>query len=152
MAAEGKRVIAVYKDGTELARTDAAQSVEGNYYFPPGDVKTELFLDSTLHTTCGWKGVADYHTLSVNGKTVKDAAWSYPSAKPRAKHIEGYWAFYTGTNGITVEDGVTLGPLLWVEGGVSHGRATARVLGVVPKAPPAGAVVRSRVRASGRKL
>lgn len=70
------------------------QKVEGNYYFPPGDVKTELFVDSTLHTTCGWKGRADYHTLNLGGTTVKDVAWTYPNPKPGAAHLEGYWALY----------------------------------------------------------
>lgn len=55
------------------------------------------------HTTCGWKGRADYHTLKIGDATVEDCAWSYPSTKSGAKHIEGFWAFYTGTNGITVK-------------------------------------------------
>mmetsp|Transcript_24706 Transcript_24706/g.85982 ORF Transcript_24706/g.85982 Transcript_24706/m.85982 type:complete len:108 (-) Transcript_24706:142-465(-) len=103
MAAEGRRIEAVYKDGTVLASSTACKSVEGNYYFPPSDVRREHFTDSDYHTTCGWKGRADYHNLAVGGATVDNACWEYPATKDGAKHIEGYWAFYTGTNGITVK-------------------------------------------------
>ena len=79
------------------------QRVEGNWYFPPDAVKTELFVDSELHTTCGWKGRADYHSFSSGSEMIADVAWSYPACKSGAKHIEGYWAFYGG-RGITVKE------------------------------------------------
>lgn len=55
-----------------------------------------------LHQPTG-KGRADYHTLSLDAGTEEDCAWSYPSCKAGAKNVEGYWAFYTGSNGITVK-------------------------------------------------
>ena len=54
-----------------------------------------LSLFST-HTTCGWKGVASYYTVSVNGKDNVDAAWYYPDPKPAAKNIKDHVAFWRG--------------------------------------------------------
>lgn len=70
--------------------------VEGNHYFPPESVKKEFLKDSASHTTCPWKGIASYHTLVVNKKENRDAAWYYPSPKDAAKNIKGYIAFWKG--------------------------------------------------------
>ncbi|KAK9898126.1 DUF427-domain-containing protein [Cystobasidium minutum MCA 4210] len=82
-------------EGVVLAESDKTIVVEGNHYFPPGDVKKDLFTDSATHTTCGWKGVASYYNAKLpNGKVVNDAAWYYPDCKEKAKNIENYVAFY----------------------------------------------------------
>ena len=70
--------------------------VEGNHYFPPSALKTEFFRESDTHTTCPWKGTADYRDVVVGEAVNKDAAWTYPSAKEKAKEIEGYFAFWKG--------------------------------------------------------
>ncbi|BAZ06149.1 DUF427 domain-containing protein [Calothrix sp. NIES-3974] len=87
-------------NGAILAESDETIVVEGNHYFPPDTINREYFQDSTTHTTCPWKGVASYYTIVVNGQQNKDAAWYYPSAKEKAKNIEGYVAFWRG---VTVE-------------------------------------------------
>lgn len=83
-------------NGVVVAESDRCETVEGNAYFPPDAIKSEFFRPSDKHTTCGWKGVASYYTLEVNGKTNPDAAWYYPEAKEAAKHIRGYVAFWKG--------------------------------------------------------
>lgn len=83
-------------NGVILAESDNCQIVEGNYYFPPETINQEYFKTSDTHTTCSWKGVASYYTISVNGLENKDAAWYYPQAKEKAKNIEGYIAFWKG--------------------------------------------------------
>ncbi|KAG7674451.1 hypothetical protein Ndes2526B_g05180 [Nannochloris sp. 'desiccata'] len=93
--------MATYKatwEGATLAEADktAVESVEGNIYFPPSAIKKEYFTESSTHTTCGWKGVASYYSVVVNGKENKDAAWYYPDCKEKAKNIEGYVAFWKG--------------------------------------------------------
>ena len=54
-------------DGTVVA--DAPQSdlilIEGNYYFPPSSLRADAFSDSPTPYTCPWKGVAQYHDISV---------------------------------------------------------------------------------------
>ncbi|BAU09896.1 hypothetical protein LEP3755_03720 [Leptolyngbya sp. NIES-3755] len=83
-------------NGAVLAESDRTEVVEGNQYFPPDSIKPEYFQDSSTHTTCGWKGVASYYNLVVDGQTNKDAAWYYPTPKDAAKNITGYIAFWKG--------------------------------------------------------
>ncbi len=83
-------------NGAVLAASDRCELVEGNVYFPPEALKLEYFQPSSTHTTCGWKGVASYYDVVVDGKTNKDAAWYYPTPKEAAKNIAGYVAFWRG--------------------------------------------------------
>ena len=83
-------------NGAVLAESDQTEVVEGNYYFPPDALNKEYFKESNTHTTCPWKGVASYYSVEVDGKENKDAAWYYPTAKEKAKNIEGYIAFWKG--------------------------------------------------------
>ena len=83
-------------NGTVLAESEDTVVVEGNHYFPKDSIKTEYFQPAETHTVCSWKGTASYYDVVVNGDTNKDAAWYYPEAKPDAKNIEGYVAFWKG--------------------------------------------------------
>ncbi|GAA5836895.1 hypothetical protein JCM11251_005816 [Rhodosporidiobolus azoricus] len=82
--------------GTTIAASDACEVVEGNFYFPPSSLQKEYFnpASSKLTTHCPWKGDASYYDITVNGEVIPDSAWYYPSAKDKAKNIEGYVAFY----------------------------------------------------------
>lgn len=75
-------------NGKVIAATDAFQTVEGNVYFPRSALKMDFFKPSPTHTTCGWKGVASYYTVEVDGKQNKDAAWYYPDPLPAAAKIK----------------------------------------------------------------
>lgn len=83
-------------NGTILAESDQTIIVEGNHYFPPGSINEEYFHKSETHTVCGWKGVASYFSIQVDGKTNRNAAWYYPSPKEAASRIAGYVAFWKG--------------------------------------------------------
>ena len=83
-------------NGTVIAESGNCEIVEGNYYFPPDSIKSQYFEDSDTHTTCGWKGVANYYTIKVDGQENKDAAWYYPTPKEKAKNITNYVAFWRG--------------------------------------------------------
>jgi uncharacterized protein (DUF427 family) len=83
-------------NGAVLAESDKCEVVEGNQYFPPDAINKQYFKESNTHSTCPWKGVASYYTIEVDGQQNKDAAWYYPTAKDRAKNIEGYIAFWKG--------------------------------------------------------
>ncbi|TAD77273.1 MAG: DUF427 domain-containing protein [Oscillatoriales cyanobacterium] len=83
-------------NGTVIAESDRTEVVEGNHYFPPNAIKSDYFQPSSTHTTCGWKGVASYYTIAVDGQTNPDAAWYYPEPKDAAKKIAGYVAFWRG--------------------------------------------------------
>lgn len=83
-------------NGAILAESDRTEVVEGNHYFPPDSIKREYFKDTNTHTSCPWKGSASYYSIEVDGQVNKDAAWYYPTAKEKAKNIEGYVAFWRG--------------------------------------------------------
>ena len=70
--------------------------MEGNHYFPADSVKKEFLKPSDTHTVCGWKGIASYYTIKIDGAENEDAAWYYPEIKPAAKQIENYIAFWKG--------------------------------------------------------
>ena len=83
-------------NGTVIAESDRCVVVEGNQYFPAEAVNREFLRGSDTHTVCGWKGMASYYDVVVNGESNKDAAWYYPEPKPEAYNIKGYIAFWKG--------------------------------------------------------
>lgn len=87
-------------NGAVIAESTRCETVEGNRYFPPVDVRREYLRPSETHTVCSWKGVCSYYDVVVNGEVNKDAAWYYPDTKPEAKNVEGYLAFWRG---VTIE-------------------------------------------------
>jgi uncharacterized protein (DUF427 family) len=90
-----KKMKAIW-NGKTVAESDDTVIVEGNHYFPAESIHPEYFEDSQTHTTCGWKGIASYKSLSADGKTNPDAAWYYPDPKPAAANIAGRFAFWKG--------------------------------------------------------
>lgn len=83
-------------NGAVLAESDDTVVVEGNHYFPVTALHREHFRPSDTHTTCGWKGVASYYDVVVDGTVNKDAAWYYPEPKDAAKQILDRVAFWKG--------------------------------------------------------
>ena len=73
-------------------------SIEGNYYFPPSSISAGFLSDSPTPYICPWKGICQYHDISVHGSAHPDAAWSYPDPYPSSfdrvgKNYSGYIAF-----------------------------------------------------------
>lgn len=83
-------------NGKVLAESDATRVVENNHYFPPAALKMEYFKNSNHHTSCPWKGEANYFNVEVGGEKNENAAWYYPKPKQEAKEIEAYVAFWKG--------------------------------------------------------
>jgi uncharacterized protein (DUF427 family) len=74
-------------------------SIEGNWYFPPSSVTTELLEPSDTPYTCTWKGECQYFSVKSEDGLLKDRAWSYPHPYPTAfdrvgKDFSGYVAFW----------------------------------------------------------
>lgn len=84
-----------------IARSDDTVVVEGNHYFPLGDVLEGVLRPSDSHTNCPWKGVASYYDVVVGELRNADAAWFYPSPKAAAREITDRVAFW---NGISVSE------------------------------------------------
>ncbi|MBW6531489.1 DUF427 domain-containing protein [Sphingomonas sp. RRHST34] len=83
-------------NGALIARSDDTVVVEGNHYFPAEAVDAALLRPSDTTSICPWKGVAHYHSLSVDGADNIDAAWYYPDPKPEAAAIRDRIAFWKG--------------------------------------------------------
>ena len=83
-------------NGTVIAESEATVIVEGSHYFPSESICRAYFEDSETQTVCGWKGVARYYSVTVDGRTNPDAAWYYPDPKPQAEQIRGSVAFWNG--------------------------------------------------------
>ena len=86
---------AIWK-GQVLAESDETIVVEGHHYFPPDSINENHFNPSMPHTTCVWKGQANYFNISVDDTVNRDAAWYYPRPKPAAENIQGYVTFGKG--------------------------------------------------------
>jgi len=85
-------------NGRSIANSGHTVVVEGNHYFPAASVDQTLLKPSATTTFCPWKGTAHYHSLVVDGKENRDAAWYYPEPKAAAAEIVGLIAFWKGVD------------------------------------------------------
>ena len=85
-------------NGTVIAKSDKTVVVEGNHYFPPESVNTQYLRQSATTSRCPWKGLANYYSLIVDGKTNENAAWYYADPSDAAAPIKGYIAFWKGVD------------------------------------------------------
>jgi len=90
-------------NSTVIAEADKDQLIyiEGNWYFPPGSIKSEHVSASDTRTTCPWKGEASYYNISADDQINADAAWYYPEPKSSGidqakKDFTNYVAFWRG--------------------------------------------------------
>ena len=79
--------------GVVLARSADTVVVEGNRYFPADSVEAGYLEASRTRTLCPWKGVASYHSVTVDGVSNRDAAWTYRHPSFLARRIKGRIAF-----------------------------------------------------------
>ncbi|KQO63666.1 DUF427 domain-containing protein [Curtobacterium sp. Leaf261] len=84
----------------EAPQEDLIQ-IEGNWYFPPASLNTELLTKTDTPYHCPWKGDAQYFTVKAGDQTFTDAAFSYPDPIKTAfdrvgKDFSGYVAFWKG--------------------------------------------------------
>ena len=76
---------------------DAIRLEEGNYppvyYLPRKDVKMERLIRTSHTTHCPLKGDATYYSVS-NGRTARNAVWSYEQPIEQVQAIKDHLAFY----------------------------------------------------------
>ena len=123
--------VVIEHDGVTIAETmRAVRTVETShpptYYLPAGDVRTDLLVPNGRRSLCEWKGEAAYFDLTIAGRTVRDAAWSY--ARPTASFaaIAGAFAFYADRVDAAFVDGGRVTPQ---PGGFYSGWITPGVIG-----------------------
>jgi len=63
-------------------------------YIPREDVDMGSLMRGTRKTHCPYKGDAAYYSLSVNGRMVENAAWTYEAPYPAMAQIKEHLAFY----------------------------------------------------------
>lgn len=83
-------------NGVVIAESSNTTGVEGNQYFPVGDVRSEFLRPSETHTTCHWKGEASYYDIIVGDAVNRDAAWYYPEPSKAAERVRDRIAFWRG--------------------------------------------------------
>ena len=88
-------------NGTVIAEAtkDELISIEGNWYFPPSSVNSELLEKSPTAYTCPWKGECQYFSVKDGDTRLADGAFSYPAPYPASfdrvgKDFSNYVAFW----------------------------------------------------------
>lgn len=89
------------RNGTVLASSDKAlvmyeTRLAPAIYFPNDDVVATLGDLTDLKTFCPFKGTARYHDLVLADERLSNAVWSYHSALPESRAIQGHFAFMPG--------------------------------------------------------
>jgi uncharacterized protein (DUF427 family) len=103
------RHVQVEIQGTVVADTHAPvllfeTHLPTRYYFPPEDVRLDLFTKAEHRTECPYKGVAtDYWSWAGAGDVPHHVAWSYPDPLPAVSAIKGRVAFYNEAVDIVVD-------------------------------------------------
>ena len=83
-------------NGAVIAESDDIVVVENNHYFPTTALNRAYVKPSGTHTTCGWKGVASYYSLVVDGEENPDACWYYLTPMAGAEAVKDRIAFWHG--------------------------------------------------------
>jgi uncharacterized protein (DUF427 family) len=88
-------------NGTVIAEAPESEliQIEGNWYFPPSSIVAGMLTESPTPYTCPWKGECQYFTVTVDGQSLPDRAWSYPTPYPSGiervgKDFSNYVAFW----------------------------------------------------------
>lgn len=87
-------------NGTVVAEAPKEEliKIEGNWYFPPSSVSSDVLVESPTPYVCSWKGTCQYFDVSDGASVSKDRAWSYPAPTPSSfdrvgQDYSGYVAF-----------------------------------------------------------
>ena len=81
-------------NGQVIATSAHTVVVEGNHYFPPGDVDQRFLRATRMKSLCPWKGIASYYTVEVDDVRDRNAAWTYRHPSPLARRIKNHVAFW----------------------------------------------------------
>ena len=98
IAPNPKRVRVVFNGRVVADTTQALTLKEATLrpvqYIPREDADMDLFVRSAHTTHCPYKGDAAYFSLTVDGRTVDNAVWTYEAPYPAMAEIKEHLAFY----------------------------------------------------------
>jgi uncharacterized protein (DUF427 family) len=88
-----KRIRVLFNGQTVADSTNAHLLREGGppvYYFPEADVRMDLLANSTFTKDSPIRGNASYFSLTVDGRTSEDAAYTYREPVETAEFLRSY--------------------------------------------------------------
>jgi len=80
------------------------------YYLSPLYIRLELMTLNAHHTHSETLGTASYYDLTLDGRTVRNAAWVYTDPLPGYEKIRGRIAFFAGKVDAAFVDGERVTP------------------------------------------
>jgi uncharacterized protein (DUF427 family) len=97
--------------GVTLADTTHARvlhetGLPDRHYLPRADIAMDALVPTATTSHCPFKGDAVYWSAVVNGETVADVAWSYPTPLPAREDITELICFFDEKVDIAI-DGAT---------------------------------------------
>ncbi|MFG1796961.1 DUF427 domain-containing protein [Nocardia sp. NPDC049149] len=93
------RHVRVEIDGVTVADSHSPHilfetGLPARYYLPMTDVRMDLLRPTDTHTSCPYKGTADYWTIRVGDKDYQDYVWGYRTPLPESQKVAGLVCFY----------------------------------------------------------
>ena len=106
-----RRVVVVIGDTTVADSTNSVMLFETflptRYYLPREDVRMDLLEPTDTQTACAYKGFASYWSANIDGKVLRDVAWSYEEPHNYATAVKGLISFFNERVDVRV-DGVSI--------------------------------------------
>ena len=96
---DSSRPVQVTVSGQVVADSNKARllfetGLPTRYYLPQDDVHLDFLQPSDLHTSCPYKGTANYWHVKLGNEIFKDMVWCYPDPLAEAARIKGYLCFF----------------------------------------------------------
>ncbi|WP_063004550.1 DUF427 domain-containing protein [Nocardia salmonicida] len=93
------RHVRVEIDGVTVADSHSPRilfetGLPARYYLPLTDVRMDLLTASDTHTSCPYKGTADYWNVRVGDTDHPDVVWIYRTPLPESQKVAGLACFY----------------------------------------------------------
>ncbi|MET9210424.1 MULTISPECIES: DUF427 domain-containing protein [unclassified Nocardia] len=93
------RQVRVEIDGVTVADSTSPRilfetGLPARFYLPLPDVRMDLLTASDTHTSCPYKGTADYWNVEIDGTEHRDIVWIYRTPLPESQKIAGLACFY----------------------------------------------------------
>lgn len=93
------RHIRVEIDGVTIADSRTPRilfetGLPARYYLPLTDIRMDLLTPSDTHTSCPYKGNADYWNVRVGDTEYPDLVWIYRTPTPESQKVAGLACFY----------------------------------------------------------
>ncbi|WP_063125367.1 DUF427 domain-containing protein [Nocardia fusca] len=93
------RHVRVELDGVTVAESRSPRilfetGLPARFYLPLTDIRMDLLRPSDTHTSCPYKGNADYWNIRVGETEHPDLVWIYRTPAPESQKIAGLACFY----------------------------------------------------------